>query len=151
MSPITSKRLAGHFLRFQLRRYCFTWRQAALGCLSVVSWISQALAFLILALAETPLWLTLGSALFGLTMGLVITLQPLEVAYMFGGASFGRIYGPIYMSIRISSAIVPAIVGVVLAAAGGYSSAWIAVAASLGLAIGALPWALNAKGPQAQG
>ena len=31
----------------------------------------QAAAFLILALAETPLWLTLGSALFGLTMGLV--------------------------------------------------------------------------------
>lgn len=111
----------------------------------------QALAFLILALAETPLWLTLGSALFGLTMGLVITLQPLGVAYMFGRASFGRIYGPIYMSIRIGSAIGPAIVGGVLAAAGGYSAAWIAVAASLGLAIGALPWALNAKGPQAQG
>lgn len=108
----------------------------------------QAAAFLILALAETPLWLTLGSALFGLTMGLVVTLQPLGVAYMFGRASFGRIYGPIYMSIRIGSALGPAFVGGVLAAAGGYSAAWIAVAISLGLAIGALPWALNAKGPR---
>lgn len=108
----------------------------------------QAAAFVILALAETPLWLTLGSALFGLTMGLVVTLQPLGVAYMFGRASFGRIYGPIYMSIRIGSALGPAIVGGVLAAAGGYDVAWIAVAVSLGLAIGALPWALNANGPQ---
>lgn len=108
----------------------------------------QALAFATLALAETAFWLTLGSALFGLTMGLVVTLQPLGVAYMFGRASFGRIYGPIYMSIRIGSAIGPAIVGGVLAAAGGYSAAWIAVAVSLGLAIGALPWALNPKGPQ---
>lgn len=108
----------------------------------------QALAFVVLALAETVLWLTLGSALFGLTMGLVVTLQPLGVAYMFGRSSFGRIYGPIYMSIRIGSAIGPAIVGGFLAAAGGYSAAWIAVAISLGLAIGALPWALNANGPQ---
>ncbi len=111
----------------------------------------QAVAFLILALAETPLWLTLGSALFGLTMGLVVTLQPLGVAYMFGRASFGRIYGPIYMSIRVGSALGPAIVGGVLAAAGGYSAAWIAVAVSLGLAIGALPCALNANGPRVRG
>jgi hypothetical protein len=66
---------------------------------------SCAAAFLILALAETPLWLTPGSALFGLTMGVVVTQQPLGVAYMFGRASFGLIYGRIYMSIRIGSAL----------------------------------------------
>ena len=71
----------------------------------VIVFSCQADAFLILAVAETPLWLTLGSALFGLTMGVVVTLQPLGVAYMFGWASFGRIYGPIYMSIRIGSAL----------------------------------------------
>ena len=63
----------------------------------------QAASFLILALGATPFWLTVGSGLFGLTMGIVVILQPLATAAVFGQASFGRVYGGVYMSIRIGA------------------------------------------------
>jgi len=104
---------------------------------------AQALAFAILALADGATGLTAGSALFGFTMGLVITLQPLTVAFVFGRESFGRIYGAIYFAIRTGAAIGPLVVAAILAAAGDYQTGWLVVGASLGVAILILPLALR--------
>lgn len=110
---------------------------------STLIYAAQALAFAILALSESRIGLTAGSALFGLTMGLVITIQPLTVAYVFGRESFGRIYGVIYLAIRIGAAIGPVVIGGILALAGGYAIGWMAVAASLLIAILILPMSLR--------
>lgn len=116
--------------------------------LSIRHWMTivyalQAAAFLILAFAAGPTGLTLGSMLFGATMGLVITLQPLSVAHVFGRISFGRIYGAIYFAIRTGAALGPLAVGAVLLLAAGYETGWLAVACSLGIAIALLPLALR--------
>ena len=106
----------------------------------------QALSFLLLATATDPVGLTIGSALFGLTMGVLVTLQPLATAQCFGRESFGRIYGPIYMSIRLGAALGPVIVGIALAMSGDYSIAWLTLAGCLTVALIAIPWALTRPG-----
>lgn len=116
--------------------------------LSIRTWTTavyalQALSFLILASAEGVVGLTAGSMLFGATMGLVITLQPLTVAHVFGRASFGRIYGALYVSVRAGAAIGPIAIGALLALAAGYQAGWLVVAASLVVAILLLPLAFK--------
>jgi hypothetical protein len=74
------------------------------------------------------------SAIFGLTMGIVVILQPLTTAKCFGQKAFGRIYGPIYMGIRIGAAIGPLLLGILSSARGHYQMTWFIVAAALGLA-----------------
>lgn len=103
----------------------------------------QALSFVILATADSVTGLTAGSMLFGATMGLVVTLQPLTVAHVFGRASFGRIYGALYVPIRAGAAAGPLVIGGLLAAAAGYQDGWYVVAASLGVAILLLPLAFR--------
>lgn len=116
--------------------------------LSIRLWMTivyalQAAAFLALAFATGPTGLTLGSMLFGATMGLVITLQPLSVTHVFGRISFGRIYGAVYFAIRTGAALGPLAVGAVLVLAASYETGWLAVACSLVLAIVLLPLALK--------
>lgn len=106
----------------------------------------QTLSFLVLAFATEPVGLTVGSALFGLTMGVLVTLQPLATAQCFGRESFGRIYGPIYMSIRTGAALGPGIVGILLATNGDYAIAWLTLASCLTIALIAIPWALTPPG-----
>lgn len=109
----------------------------------------QATAFLILATSHGELGLTAGSALFGLTMGVVVTLQPLTIAQTFGRTSFGQIYGPIYMAIRFGSAVGPLLVGILLELSGTYEVAWWLQAACLAFAVVTLRWAtLPAGQPQ---
>ena len=120
--------------------------------LSTRAWITlvygfQALSFATLAFAEGPLGLTLGSILFGATMGLVITLQPLATAFVFGRESFGRIFGAIYLGIRTGAALGPIAIGAVIALAAGYETGWLLVSASLGVAILILPLALRPARP----
>jgi MFS family permease len=103
----------------------------------------QALSFVILAFATSAIGMTIGSALFGLTMGVVVTLQPLLTAHCFGRVSFGRIYGPIYLSIRLGSALGPALVGGLLALSGDYFAAWMALAVSLAVALILIPIAIH--------
>lgn len=106
----------------------------------------QAASFVALAYAETATGLFVGCVMFGATMGLVITLQPLAVAHVYGRTSFGRIYGAIYFAIRAGAAIGPVVVGGVLAFAGGYPAAWLLVAASLAVAMALCPLALRRSG-----
>jgi predicted MFS family arabinose efflux permease len=102
----------------------------------------QALSFAILALGETPFWLTVGSALFGLTMGIVVILQPLATAAVFGQESFGRVYGGVYMSIRIGAGIGPLVAGLLVVAAGGYKNVWLLMAGALLAGMACIPWAM---------
>ena len=106
----------------------------------------QALSFVILSRASEPFGLTVGSTLFGLTMGVLVTLQPLATAQCFGRESFGRVYGPVYMSIRLGAAIGPGIVGILLAATGNYATSWLLLACCLSIALVAIPWALTRPG-----
>ncbi len=106
---------------------------------------AQASAFAVLALGEGASALTVGSAIFGFTMGLVITIQPLTVAFVYGRRSFGRIYGAIYLAIRTGAAIGPLVIGAALAAFGGYETGWLIVAVALGVAILLLPAALRPR------
>lgn len=91
----------------------------------------QATSFLLLATGSSPTQLLIGSALFGLTMGVIVVLQPLATAAVFGQQAFGRIYGPIYMSIRIGSGAGPLLAGVLVATTGNYEAVWFLLAAAL--------------------
>jgi len=103
----------------------------------------QALSFAILGFGSSEAALWAGSMLFGFTMGLVITLQPLTVAQAFGRTSFGRIYGAIYFAIRAGAALGPIAVALVLAEGFAFADGWLLVALSLLLATLLLPAALR--------
>ena len=97
----------------------------------IVVFFIQAMAFMVLAVAASPVGLIIGSALFGLTMGVVITLQPLVTAFVFGRTSFGNVYGPIYLGIRIGAAVGPGLVGLAVAGLDGYPFVWTCLAVTL--------------------
>ncbi len=103
----------------------------------------QAVSFSMLALGATPFWLTLGSGLFGLTMGIVVILQPLATAAVFGQDSFGRVYGGVYMSIRIGAGIGPLVAGLLVVEAGGYRAVWLLMAGALIAGMICIPWAMS--------
>lgn len=103
----------------------------------------QGVSFLILAAGTTELHLVLGSALFGLTMGVLVVIQPVSTASVFGQLSFGRIFGPIYLAIRVGAAIGPVFAGVLVAMTGGYQTSWFALAGLLGLASLGIYWAMS--------
>lgn len=101
----------------------------------------QALSLMLLALGTTPGTLIAGSALFGFTMGIVITLQPLATAQCFGQRAFGRIYGPIYLGIRAGSALGPYLFGVLATSMGSYRPVLLLAAGGLLVATLSIPWA----------
>jgi MFS family permease len=83
-----------------------------------------------------------GSATFGLTMGIIVSLQPVISAECFGRRSFGRIYGPLYLGVKIGSALGPLLIGLIASGVGGYRLAWIVVAVGPLLAATLMPWAV---------
>jgi MFS family permease len=104
--------------------------------LSMRAWLAvmfacQAAGFLLLATGSGFNQLLIGAALFGLTMGNIVVLQPMATASIFGQRDFGRIYGPIYLSIRIGAAIGPLLAGILVVMTGGYQSVWLLMAAGL--------------------
>lgn len=101
----------------------------------------QASGFLLFAVHPAPWSLVTGSAIFGFTMGICVILQPLTTAECFGQQSFGRVFGPIYMWIRIGSAIGPLTIGLLYAAKGNYTAAWLVLSAVLALAAVTIRWA----------
>ena len=105
----------------------------------------QAASFLLLATGTSELCLTVGSALFGLTMGVIVVLQPLATAAVFGQPSFGRIYGPIYMSIRIGSALGPMLAGILVVSTGNYQSVWMLLGCGLLVGSVGIFWAMSAR------
>jgi MFS family permease len=105
----------------------------------------QAVSFLFLATGTSELWLTVGSALFGLTMGVIVVLQPLATAAVFGQPSFGRIYGPIYMSIRIGAALGPMLAGILVVSTGNYQSVWMLLGCGLLVGSAGIFWAMSPR------
>ena len=96
----------------------------------------QAVGLLLSALGDTQPLLVAGSALFGLTMGVSISLQPVITADCFGQRSFGRIYGPVYLAIQQGSAVGPLLIGLLVEMADSYRPALLLV--SVGLLIAAI-------------
>ena len=102
----------------------------------------QASGFVLFAVHPVPWSLVAGSAIFGFTMGLCVILQPLTTAECFGQRSFGIVFGPIYMWIRTGSAIGPLAIGLLFAATGTYTAAWLVLAAALTVAAVSIRWAV---------
>ncbi|MGD8810106.1 MAG: MFS transporter, partial [Gammaproteobacteria bacterium] len=137
-SIITVTTVAGMIGRVLFAAFGDRWRSRdlATGIL-----LLEATAFLLFAFHPVPWSMVVGSAIFGFSMGLVVTLQPLTTAECFGQRSFGRVFGPIYLWIRIGSALGPLIIGLLYAANGSYTAAWIVLAIMLMLAAVAIRWA----------
>lgn len=104
--------------------------------------VMQALGLALSGLATERWLLITGSALFGWTMGIIVTLQPLAAVQCFGQRAFGSIYGPIYMGIRLGSAFGPLLFGILATASGSYRPVLLLVSGGLLLAAISMQWAV---------
>lgn len=110
--------------------------------------VLQATGMALSAYGRAPWLLTLASAIFGLTMGIVVALQPLLTAGCFGQHAFGRIYGPIYFGIRCGAAAGPLVFGLMATATGDYRGVFTLSAVGLGLAALGIGWAMPPATPR---
>jgi MFS family permease len=101
----------------------------------------QAGGLTLLAVGGAAWILIVGSAAFGLTMGIIVSLQPVISAECFGRRSFGRIYGPLYLGVKVGSALGPLLIGLIASATGSYRASWLLVAVGPLLAMLLMPWA----------
>lgn len=100
-------------------------RGFALCCL-----VLQAVAMLVLALAEVPNGLLFGAILFGFTVGNLLMLHPLLLAEAFGVRDYGRIFGLSQFVTTLGVAAGPAVLGLLHGSAGGYAGSFIAAASA---------------------
>ena len=92
--------------------------------------VMQAVGLLMLALAQDPAQLAIGTVVFGVTMGNSLMLHPLLLAERFGTRDYGRIYSTSQLVSVIGVAGCPALIGLLYEASGGYGAPF-AVAAGL--------------------
>jgi len=92
--------------------------------------VMQAVGLLMLALAQDPVQLAIGTVVFGVTMGNSLMLHPLLLAERFGTRDYGRIYSTSQLVSVIGVAGCPALIGLLYEASGGYGAPF-AVAAGL--------------------
>lgn len=90
----------------------------------------QAVGLTAFAFAEGVVALMASSVLFGVTVGNILMLQPLLLGEAFGLRDYGRIFALSQMFGTVGVAAGPALVGVVYDLAGGYSPAYLTVAAA---------------------
>ncbi len=90
----------------------------------------QAVGLTAFAFAQGVVALMASSVLFGVTVGNILMLQPLLLGEAFGLRDYGRIFALSQMFGTVGVAAGPALVGVVYDLAGGYSPAYLAVAAA---------------------
>ncbi len=95
----------------------------------VVNMIGQGLGLMLLAQAHTAAMLWTAAALFGLTVGNLLMLQPLLLADAFGLRDYGRIYAASQGLTTLGVAAGPATVGILHDTAGGYAVAMTCVGA----------------------
>ena len=105
--------------------------------------VFQAFGLALSALGGVEWALVLGSLSFGLTMGIIVAIQPIVAADCFGRRSFGRIYGPIYLAIQLGTGFGSSLFGLVATAAGSYRTVLLDVSATLLLAAFGLRWAVR--------
>ncbi len=91
-------------------------RTFAIGCLA-----TQATGATLAAHTHSPLLLFLTAALFGLTTGHVIALQPLLMVERFGLSAYGTVFGPAYLLTQGGAAGGLLLVGVLADRTGGYT------------------------------
>lgn len=89
----------------------------------VVNMAGQGTGLVLLAHAQSTAALWSGSALFGLTVGNLLMLQPLLLAEAFGLRDYGRIYAASQGLTTLGVAAGPATIGLLHDAAGGYVNA----------------------------
>lgn len=107
---------------------------------ATIVFILQAIGLALSGLATERWLLILGSAVFGWTMGIIVTLQPLATTQCFGQRAFGSIYGPIYLGIRLGSAFGPLLFGLLATASGSYCPVLLLVSGGLLLAAISVQW-----------
>jgi cyanate permease len=100
---------------------------------SAVSFVSQALALLALINTDNQSVIFLCCAVFGFSVGNLITLPSLIIFREFGATSFGTVYGIAGTVIQLTSAFGPALYGVARDLLGSYPPV-LAIAAGLELA-----------------
>lgn len=96
--------------------------------------VLQALALTLMGLGEHPAILLAGLALFGVTVGNLLMLQPLLIAEAYGSLHYARIYSINNVLTMIGVSVGPLAMGWILAADGGYASAYLLAVASAGVA-----------------
>lgn len=108
--------------------------------------IVQAIALSLYAVAATPTTLLMVAALFGVTVGNLLMMQPLLVAEAFGTMAYARIYSTSQLFTTFGVASGPAAYGLIYEAAGGYAGSYLygAAASIIGL------MAILAAGPVEQ-
>ena len=114
---------------------------------AIAVFLLQGIGMALSAYGRAPWLLTLASAVFGLTMGVVVALQPLLTAACFGQRAFGRIYGPIYFGIRFGAAVGPLVFGLMATTTGSYQGVFTLSAAGLGFAALSIGWAVPPTPP----
>lgn len=90
----------------------------------------QAAGLTAFAFADGVVALMASSVLFGVTVGNILMLQPLLLGEAFGLRDYGRIFALSQMFGTVGVAAGPALVGIVYDLAGGYSPAYLTVAAA---------------------
>lgn len=111
----------------------------------------QAVGLTAFAFADGVVALMAASVLFGVTVGNILMLQPLLLGEAFGLRDYGRIFALSQMFGTVGVAAGPALVGVVYDLAGGYTQAYLTVAAAsvVALTIFAVSGAVRQPAPQA--
>ena len=88
--------------------------------------LMQAVGLALLAVAEDPAQILIGTVAFGVTMGNSLMMHPLLLAERFGTRDYGRIYSTSQLITVIGVAGCPALIGVLYEAAGGYAVPFLA-------------------------
>lgn len=114
--------------------------------LARAAFLLQALGLLLSAQGPSAGTIVAGSLAFGLTMGVIVALQPVIAADCFGQRSFGRVYGSLYLPIQLGSALGPLLFGLTAAVTGSYGPGFSAAAGGLLVAALSTRWALPPVG-----
>jgi MFS family permease len=102
------------------------------------------------AVGDGAAWvLVVGSIAFGLTMGIIVSIQPVVVADCFGRRAFGRVYGPIYLAIQLGTGFGSLVFGLTATAFGSYGPVLSVVAVTLLLAAFGMRWAVPPRSSDA--
>lgn len=90
--------------------------------------VLQGIAFVVMAISHSALWLNIGAALFGLTIGNLLMMQSLLVADRFGVRDFPQISARVAMVATMGMAVGPFALGWIHDNAGGYTPAYLVAA-----------------------
>lgn len=90
--------------------------------------VMQAVGLALLAVAEDPAQILIGTITFGVTMGNSLMMHPLLLAERFGTRDYGRIYSTSQLVSVIGLAGCPALIGIVYEASNGYAVPFFAAA-----------------------